>query len=73
MVIGVDKTTEELIRDIFFLKNVSIKVVKQNLQDAAIKYEFPLTHNVTNLLDKFCQGGPKVFLRVLWGRGFIDP
>ena len=37
MVIGVEKTTEDFIRDLFILKNVRIKGVKQKLQDAERK------------------------------------
>ena len=72
MVIGVEKTTEDFIRDLFILKNVRIKGVKQKLQDAERKYKVPIHHNVPNLRVKGWQGKPKGLLQVLWDRGFID-
>ena len=64
MVIGVEKTTEEFIRDLCILKNVRIKGVKKKLQDAERKYKVPITHNVPNLLVKGWQGKPKGLLVV---------
>ena len=70
--IVVEKMTKELIRYLFNLKNMRMKVVKQKLQDAARKYEVPIIHNVLKLLIKGCQSKPKGLLQVLWDRGFID-
>ena len=65
--------TEELIRYPFILKNLMIKGVKQKIQDVAIKYEVPITHNFTKLIFKAWQGEPKGLIQVFWERGFIDP
>ena len=73
MLIGVENTTEELIRNISIFKNVRIEGLKHKLQDAARKYEVHMTHNVPRLLIKFWKGKPKGLLQVLWEHGFIDP
>ena len=70
---GVDKTVNELIRQLFVEKNVRVKGVKEKVQAEATKYGVSLTKDVRTVLVKGWQGQPKGLIQVLWERGFIDP
>ena len=69
---GVDKTVDELIRELFVDKNVRVKGLKARVQEEATKHGISLTKDVRTVLVKGWQGEPKGLLQVLWERGFID-